>query len=131
MKIFCVNTNKKFAGEGWRKRFYYENRVFTCCLKNVDLDSIEQGDIVLAYHNDKRIVGVGVAVEKYSKDECEEIKYLPVKWLWYSLDEEFINVEEIGDISMFNRTVINWTDSIYKEKLLEKLSEKIAQKGLK
>ena len=133
MRIYCVNTNKKYHNKRWRERFFYENRVFTCCLKQLDLDLIEQGDLILAYHNDKRVVGVGVALEKgRQEDNCKDIKTLAVKWLWYSLNKkEYINLDSIGNPSFFNATVIDWTKDIDKVELFKILAEKISKKGAK
>ena len=133
MKIFCVKTNKDDVGEAWRRRFYAENRVFTCCLKHTDLNVVQPGDIVLVYHNNKRVVGVGVALENAKKIDCGEkfFRFVPVKWLWFSLGNDFIDIDEIGNVSQFRGAVTDWTPYIDKAKLLEKVAEKISEKGLR
>jgi len=45
------------------------------------------------------------------------------------LDKEFINVDDIGNVNFFNKTVIDWSKNINIEKLFEEMAKKISQRG--
>ena len=136
MNVYLVNTNSKLSNHNPNGYSYmlWQNRVMTYYRNSsqTQVDLISKGDLILLYHNENRIIAVGVAVSGVQTNDFEDIGYVEhfvnVNWIWKalfngSMPQNSINRNDIG-ITMVNGAVVNVTSQINFKALLENIASK-------
>ena len=135
MKTWIVNsnTNENNGNPNGFKYMLRQNRVAAYYEARIKLDRIEEGDLVLLYHNENRIIAVGAALSSYESHDFDDIKsiehWVDVKWLWKAnFNNNFeptnsIQREKLG-ITSVRPTTINVTDQVDYRALFEEIAKK-------
>lgn len=129
MKIWSVNTFSTEKGDKVVREFFNDNLIYIWQKENKKrtLKNINQCDWILAYHNKKQIVGVGIATAKSAIDEDTK-EWINVNWLCQNLDNpiHLADIESDKKVSMFREAVFNWTENISMKKLLTEIGKRQA-----
>ncbi len=135
MKAWLVNTNSKDAN-GNPRGFEYmlrQSKAAAYYGRACEVDKIDKGDLVLLYHNDNRIIAVGCVVKSYDGHDFEDMHdiehWVDTNWIWKaSFDNQLNPLNPIDrrslSINMVNGTVVNITNQINYQKLLEEIASK-------
>ena len=126
MQVWSVNTNQSNTGDEFANWFLEQNRVILWERDGKsNLSEIRKGDLILVYHNQKRVIGVGFAIsEREIVDSREET--LNVDWIFKNLDNpiKLDNIES-KKIGMFHGAIFNWTENIDTFKLLTEIGKRV------
>jgi hypothetical protein len=127
MKIWSVNTLQSKHGDFVAKSFLNQNRVILWWRENqTDFGHIKKGDLILAYHNEKRIIAVGFATSiKQFSCENEGEQFVDVDWIWKNLEKpiQLNDIQSENKVKMFNGSIFNWTENIDTFKLLSQIGK--------
>jgi hypothetical protein len=128
MKIWSVNTNQTNHGDEVAKLFLKQNRIILWYRdEKPNLKHIQKGDLVLAYHNELRVIAVGFALsERTTCDNFEKEEFVDVDWIWKNLENpiQLNNIQSENKVKMFNGSIFNWTENIDTKKLLSEIGIK-------
>ncbi len=139
MNTWLVNTNtaKENCNPNGFKYMIRQNRAIAWGGAGSQLNGVQPNDLILLYHNDNRIVAVGIAVSSVQqsdfpqKEDYEEY-WIDSHWLWVAdFDENSqpinpINRKSVGIYNVRN-TVNQITDEINYQALLAQIAEKTAK----
>lgn len=134
MRTWLVNTNSK--GENGNPNAYKymlrQSKAAAFYDRAEAIDGISEGDLILLYHNQNRIIAVGCVVNSFQGHDFAEMNYIEhwvdVNWLWKAdFDNDFEPVNYINrndiEITMVNGTVVNVTEQVNYRELFVKIAE--------
>ncbi len=136
MKIWLVNSNSN-EENGNPNGFLImlrQNKVATYYQRADDVRNIENGDLILLYHNNNRVIAVGFAVQN-SKHDFVDIanieRWVDVNWIWKSkFNESFEPIDSIDrkdlKFTTVRRAVNNITEEIDTKSLLIEIGKRLS-----
>ncbi len=136
MRIWSVNTNQSDLDDFGAELFLNQNRVVLWWREQfnaTDLSILKTGDLILAYHNKRRIIGIGFALsEKKVPPACLDKEgkameeFVDIDWIFKGLNNP-INLTDIelenSRVKMFNGSIFDWTENIDSFKLLAEIGK--------
>jgi len=135
MNAFLVNTNskKENVNPNGFKILLRQNKISAYDAAMPQVENISNGDLILLYHNENRIIAVGFAVNTEQHD-YEDVKalerFVHVNWIWkanFGSDFQPLNSidrKAIGGLPNYLRTVNNNNEHIDYRKLFEEIGKR-------
>jgi predicted Mrr-cat superfamily restriction endonuclease len=132
MNTWLVNSNIKNNSNAF-KYMLRQGKVSSFYQEADRVDKLQQGDLVLLYHNNNRIIAVGSVLSQFDRDDFTNDEstenWSDVNWLWKArLNEHYEPIEHIDrntvGVTNILRVVNRVTDQVDYRALMVEIASK-------